>query len=1104
MTSLWQRARAAASPGPRFLAVMAVMLATGLFTSSLAYIAQVQNNRDDAAARFEALANRVTFEVGERLRRYEYGLRGARGVVVAGDGHTTREAFRRYAESRQIEREFPGARGFGVIWRVPEPEQQRFVRLMQADGMQNFSLRQFQPHKGERYVITLVEPVARNREAIGLDIASELRRRDAADLAAVSGKATLSAPITLVQASGSTSRGLLLLLPIYQPGASIELPHQREKALIGWSYAPLLVDDVMQGLDVDEDQFSLDLYDREADANSAFHSARTDTVMPDGALEARLPMTLYGRSWDVRLRPSPAFFAALKQPSPANEALEALVLGLACSGLIAAVLQLMDRTRGQRLEQARRAAIVDGSSDAVIVQTLDGVITDWNGGAARLFGYAIEQAKGRTATELLLPQGLEREDEDIRRTVASGDRVQVFETVRRASDGTLIPVSITASPIHDANGVVVGAAKILRDVREARAAEQRMRELNASLEDQVRERTAMLEAAMQQAREANEAKSRFLANMSHEIRTPMNAVIGLAHVLGKTPLNHDQTGVLTRIKVASRGLLSIINDVLDLSKIEAGEMRLEAAPFDLDAVVRDVASLISVAAEDKGIGFEVMVSGDAPRILVGDSTRLRQVLINLLSNAVKFTQSGQVRLQVQLTAVVAAKGPAADVSLRVTDTGIGIPADVQGQLFQPFVQADTSTTRRFGGTGLGLSIVRQLVALMSGQIHLHSAPGEGSEFRVDVRLPVSQEALTADLNAAPIPMGQGLAGLRLLVVDDIDMNREVASRLLRSEGADVVLSVNGQEALDTLAGDANFDAVLMDVQMPVLDGLEATRRIRATPALQTLPVIGLTAGVGADEQQLGLAAGMNAIVGKPFDPDHLVATIRRLRASPPGAPRRQHAQPPAPLSACPPDWPRIAGIDAERAYRQLKGDTALLSRLFDHVLAALRDLPPEALSTTPQATLSARLHDLKGTAGTLGVVQLQGLAAQAERLVRAGDTAQAQPLLAEMAALRPALEAERARLPAAPDADGDTRDSVPLTPQALEAWRAQLQTNDLQALDSFQPLRHALRRQLGDLAFSRLVQHVESLAFDAAVQMLEDAGLTTHSEPPPNSEAHGA
>lgn len=166
---------------------------------------------------------------------------------------------------------------------------------------------------------------------------------------------------------------------------------------------------------------------------------------------------------------------------------------------------------------------------------------------------------------------------------------------------------------------------------------------------------------------------------------------------------------------------------------------------------------------------------------MGDSTRLRQVLLNLLSNAVKFTSTGGVRLQVQLTAVATATGPAADVSLRVTDTGIGIPAEVQGQLFQPFVQADTSTTRRFGGTGLGLSIVRQLVALMSGQINLQSAPGKGSEFRVDLQLPVSQEALTADVTAAPVPRGQGLTGLRLLVVDDIDMNREVASRLLRSE-----------------------------------------------------------------------------------------------------------------------------------------------------------------------------------------------------------------------------------------------------------------------------------------------------------------------------------
>ncbi|MFG6430414.1 PAS domain S-box protein [Roseateles sp. LYH14W] len=1358
MNASWQRLRGALGPGTRAVAVIAIMLATSICTATIAYFAQVHNNRNDAAERFAALAQRVKLQIDERLHRYEYGLRGARGVVVAADGTTTREAFGRYASSRVIEQEFPGARGFGIIWRVAESDERRFVQGMHASGLQDFSVRQFGPHTGERFVITYVEPLALNKAAIGLDIASEPKRREAAQLAAASGNATLSAPLTLVQASGSSSRGLLLLLPIYRTGLPGLLPQDRERALIGWSYAPLLIDEVMRGLDVEEAQFSLQLHDMDADASTAFYSARQPDAIDDHTLEVQQAVNLYGRRWEARLRPTQAFITALHQNSPRTEALEALLLGLACSGLIATLLQLMDRARGQRLEQARRAAIVDGSSDAVIVQTLDGVITDWNDGAARLFGYAIDQAKGRTATELLLPPGLEGEDESMRTTVARGERVQVFETVRRASDGELIPVSITASPIRDGKGQVVGAAKILRDVREARAAEQRMRELNASLEDQVRERTALLEAAqrdsaallqtlhqhaivsvadragriidvnegfcrisgytrdellgrnhrvvnsgshppefwqgmwatissgrswrgevcnrakngsrywvdsvvapfldaqgrvekyisirtnisdrkrtelefqrtmtllrtvleastqvsiiaadpagkvsvfnkgselllgyraaevvgqvsalqfldntglpddgrqgppdalplpdgrlallhdatlseprvwsylrrdgsqvpvsmaltrmrdehgellgylaiahdisarlaheaslrsaMQQAREANEAKSRFLANMSHEIRTPMNAVIGLSHVLGKSALNPDQAGLLARIDVASKGLMAIINDVLDLSKIEAGEMRLEAAPFDLDALVRDVTSLISVAAEDKGIAFAADVQGEPTRTLVGDSTRLRQVLLNLLSNAVKFTVAGGVRLLVQVAAADAPGEPAVDLCIRVKDSGIGIPADVQGQLFQPFVQADTSTTRRFGGTGLGLSIVRQLVALMGGQITLSSTPGQGSEFQVRARLPVSSQPLEP---AATGPLqrraGPGLAGLRLLVVDDIEMNREVAARILQGEGARVVLKANGQEAVDALLGDGPaFDAVLMDVQMPVLDGLQATRRIRQAPGLLALPVIGLTAGVAADEQRLALAAGMNTVVGKPFDPETLVLAIRRLAAAAPAS-AEDMSEPPAAAAGCPADWPRLDGVDARLSFRQLKGDTALLRRVFEHTLATLRELAAAADTGAAPDRLAGLLHDLKGMAGTLGAAPLRALAGEAERLLRAGDSAAAQPLLAAIAALAAGLEGQRERLPAAAPAAAAAAAPAPLQQQALAALMQRLTANDLSAQEAFRPLMPALRQRLGDEAFARLETDIDSLAFDATRQTLEDARL---------------
>ena len=1361
MGTLWQRLGLPRARAPRALIVIA-MLAVSSIAATLAYIAQRHHNRKDAAEQFAAVAERVSMEVAERLRRYEYGLRGARGVVLAGNGTVTKDAFARYATSRQLETEFPGARGFGIILRVPEDGQSRFVREVRGHGSTGFTIRQFNPQAGDRFVITYVEPLAQNKEAVGLDIASEPARRAAAELAAVSGRATLSAPIALVQARGSASRGLLLLLPIYQPGQATETPEQRAAALIGWSYAPLLIDEVLRGLDVEAPQFAMDLHDSQADPSAPFHRAHPGPIVEDGSLDLTLPVELYGRRWEMRLRPTEAFFTAMRQPSPRTEAMEAFFFALVLSGLIATGLQSMDRARGQHLEQSRRAAIVDGSSDAVIVQTLDGAIVDWNGGAERLFGFAIQEAKGRRAAELLLPEGLESEDENLRATVARGNRVQVFDTVRRARDGTLIPVSITASPIHDDKGQVVGSAKILRDVREARAAEQRMRELNATLEDQVRERTAMLEAAqrdsaallqtlhrhaivsvadragriievndafcrisgyrsdeligrnhrivnsgqhppgfweamwatissgrmwsgevcnqakdgsrywvdsviapfldaqgrvekyisirtditdrkrteldlqraltllrtvleaatqvsiiatdpagrvsvfnkgselllgystadavgrldiqnfldpdeagtylqsgtpgvepaagrldpladatlgaprtwtyvrrdgskvpvsmaltrmhdaqgeplgylaiahdvsdrlaheaslrqaIQQAHEANEAKSRFLANMSHEIRTPMNAVIGLSHVMEKTDLDADQAGLLARIKVASKSLLALITDVLDLSKIEAGEMRLESAPFDLDLLVRDVTSMMSVAAEGKGIEFHADVVGPPQRVLMGDSTRLRQVLLNLLSNAVKFTASGDVRLSVQLKSAPEPSAPAMDMCITVSDTGIGIPADVQARLFQPFVQADTSTTRRFGGTGLGLSIVRQLVALMGGHITLTSHPGSGSQFKVEMRLPISTEPLPLALEGAT-EEGSGtlLRGRRLLVVDDIAMNREVAQRLLQSEGAVVSLSSDGQQALDLLmANPTAFEAVLMDVHMPVLDGLGATRLIRATPALQHLPVVGLTAGVGADEQQVALAAGMDAVVGKPFDPAHLVHKLRRLlqgTALPPPASLGVGLAEGLEASAAPQErdapssWPTLEGIDPQRSYRQLKGDTDLLARILAHVVEALQQLRP---SFEQDDVLAAKLHDLKGTAGTLGATALQTKAAEAERLLRRGERDTARRAVAEIQELAPQFQAQQARLPAAPATDPQA--STELDPLALRRLMDDLAGQDLNALQGFRALSTPLRHRLGVAAFGQLRQAVESLAFDEALCQMENAGL---------------
>ncbi len=1057
MTSFSAEAEAhAQDPGRALrptLIQLGIITVIGLICAVFGYLIQNTQNRIDAEERFAAISKRVSLGIIERMHRYEYGLRGARGVAASADGQLTRAAFSRYASTRQIDREFPGARGFGIVLRVPQEEELAFVLNRRQLDTPDFHIRQLQPHDGDRFVITFVEPEARNHEAVGLDIGSEPRRREAALRSAQTREATLTPPLTLVQASGKRSGGMLLLLPLLRPGPSVDQPDRPEEQLVGWSYAPLLIEDVLAGLDSEDTHYVLSLFDPDYDADKPFYvGSRADEVSTT-LQPQRVSIPLYGRHWEAVLRPTPAFLESLHQQSPTLQALQAWLLGAAIAALVATVAQLAERTRGQRLELARRAAIVEGSSDAIIVQDLDGVIIDWNEGAERLFGYTKEEAKGHTATELLLPRGSEEEDAKIRETVASGGRVTVFETTRRDAQGHLIPVSITASAIRDDKGQVVGSAKILRDGREAKAAAQRMRDLNASLEDQVRERTAMLNDAMREARDANEAKSRFLANISHEIRTPMNAVIGMAHLLSKTRLDGDQAGMLERIRTAGKALLALLNDVLDLSKSEAGEMVLEAAPFSLQKVVTEIASIAEVSAQQRGIAF-VVDSPDIDQVLlVGDRTRLGQIILNLITNAIKFTLEGRVTLRVAVAPVSDAGTRA--ITLRVEDTGIGIAEDIQPLLFRPFVQADTSTTRRFGGTGLGLSIVRQLVELMGGTISLHSVPGDGSEFEVSLKLPVAEALAPATgpdaMAVAPPPQTAALRGRRILVVDDNALNREVAARILSLDEATVVLAVHGADAVEKVRADAHgFDAVLMDVQMPVMDGLEATRQIRALPADQRarLPVIGLTAGVSVEERSLAHQAGMDTVVGKPFDPNLLVhtlvqllrplptfnagpavgpaaetaaaivATIAALPATPQAEARpapacaQTQAQAPTPSPARPPvpeGWPDLEGFNTAAAHRLLCGDVHLLRNMalsVRHLLMRNARLCADGTSTpTPMPTPAqwqahaGALHDLKSMAGSLGATAVMETAGRAERLLRAQDLDAAMSTMQELQGL---------------------------------------------------------------------------------------------------------
>jgi CheY-like chemotaxis protein/nitrogen-specific signal transduction histidine kinase len=378
-----------------------------------------------------------------------------------------------------------------------------------------------------------------------------------------------------------------------------------------------------------------------------------------------------------------------------------------------------------------------------------------------------------------------------------------------------------------------------------------------------------LAAARDQALEASRSKSQFLANMSHEIRTPMNGVLATAELVLDTGLTAEQRELISACHVSGQQLLAILNDILDLSRCESGKLTLEEVPFDLRSEVSGVMQLYNVIAQQKGVDLNLRWSDQAPRWVRGDPTRLRQVLNNLMSNALKFTDAGSVSLTVSSDGPESARSR---IHFIVEDTGVGIPSGTLPHLFSPFVQGDGSTTRRYGGTGLGLAICKQLVALMGGRIEVASEPGKGSRFVVHVefeRADPPKQIIDHDPKRASLPRR-----LHVLVAEDNPVNQLVAQRLLERHGCSVDVVATGTAAVNRHRMET-YDLILMDCQMPELDGYEATRRIRTVNHQARVPIIALTAQAFPDDRERCLAAGMDDYVCKPINAAQFIATVRR-------------------------------------------------------------------------------------------------------------------------------------------------------------------------------------------------------------------------------------
>ncbi len=745
--------------------------------------------------------------------------------------------------------------------------------------------------------------------------------------------------------------------------------------------------------------------------------------------------------------------------------------------------QVRERTMEIESLAALQQAVLNHAGSAIIATDRSGTITLFNPAAEALLGYSAGELVGK-ATPMVLHDPVELTDRAPSLRVTDEFQTQKIISLFMATDGTpsgrewtylrkdgtRVPVLLVVTVLRDGAGIITGYLGIATDLSAQKQTAERLRQALAAAET------------------ASRAKSAFLANMSHEIRTPLNGIIGSAHLLLEERLTQHQHTLIDSVRRAAAALSTIVNDILDYSRIDAGLVSLQPEPFRLCDPVDAIVDLFTPVLRSRRVTLEVTLAPDLPSHVVGDAARIRQILDNLVGNAVKFTHSGVIGIDIRSTGQTPER---VGLAITVSDTGIGMNAEQTARLFQPFSIGDDSHHRRHGGAGLGLALTRRLVGMMGGSIHVESQEGAGSRFVINLSLPIAAAPEVQVYAALPAPVATegdsplpGLAGAHILLAEDNELNQIVAQGFLERAGAFVDIVGDGAAAIAAVDRKA-YDLILMDVQMPGMDGLEATRAIRSSPKGQNIPILAMSAATGEEDLKACRQAGMDDTVAKPFVPALFLSTLQRWLSdgeTPPVMPVTDGG------NGTMPD--PIDGIDMEQAWGRVLANRQLLETILDQFLdrfdGTAARMRQRLLEGQWEQTARAA-HELRGAAGNIAATRVTALATDLELSIRRQQGGNHAELLDALeSALVSLCAAIRGRNRIEPEAD-PTPEAVEPVALDLEAIRAALRSRNLSAVDIMAMQQKPLTEWLGADKVQELIRLVGSLRYAEALRLLDDS-----------------